>query len=156
MVSCIQLFALGLALWITPYFPYGETHGSQGVKPLLYRSNNSILTYSNLDLGIDPLIKAIGEGNSESLSQFFAPKLDLVLPNQEGGMNKNQAKEKLSSFFIVHKPKSFTLIHQGSAKGQSTKYLIGNLLAQNGTSYRVYLSYKESGNSIIIHSLRIE
>ena len=101
-----------------------------------------------------PIGKYIQQGDSESLSAWFANNLELDILGKTNDCSKVQATQIMKDFFVTYTPKSFTII-QKSGKAPM-KYAIGNLNA-GGETFRVTLfvkTQKESGNQI--QQLRIE
>ena len=101
-----------------------------------------------------PIGKYIQQGDSESLSAWFANNLELDILGKTNDCSKVQATQIMKDFFVTYTPKNFTIIHK-SGKAPM-KYAIGNLNA-GGETFRVTLfvkTQKESGNQI--QQLRIE
>ena len=101
-----------------------------------------------------PIGKYIQQGNSESLSAWFANNLELDILGKTSDCSKVQATQIMKYFFITYTPKNFSIIHK-SGKAPM-KYAIGNLNA-GGEIFRVTLfvkTQKEGGNQI--QQLRIE
>lgn len=101
-----------------------------------------------------PIGKYIQQGDSESLSAWFANNLELDILGKTSDCSKVQATQIMKDFFVTYTPKSFTIIHK-SGKAPM-KYAIGNLNA-GGETFRVTLFVKtqqNSGNQI--QQLRIE
>ncbi|MBQ7999497.1 MAG: DUF4783 domain-containing protein [Bacteroidales bacterium] len=101
-----------------------------------------------------PIGKYIQQGNSESLSAWFANNLELDILGKTSDCSKVQATQIMKDFFITYTPKNFSIIHK-SGKAPM-KYAIGNLNA-GGETFRVTLfvkTQKEGGNQI--QQLRIE
>ncbi len=101
-----------------------------------------------------PIGKYIQQGDSESLSAWFANNLELDILGKNSDCSKVQATQIMKDFFVTYTPKSFSIIHK-SGKAPM-KYAIGNLNA-GGETFRVTLFVKtqqNSGNQI--QQLRIE
>lgn len=101
-----------------------------------------------------PIGKYIQQGDSESLSAWFANNLELDILGKTSDCSKVQATQIMKDFFVTYTPKSFSIIHK-SGKAPM-KYAIGNLNA-GGETFRVTLFVKtqqNSGNQI--QQLRIE
>ena len=73
----------------------------------------------------------------------------------DGVYSKAQAKQIVNNFFNSHtpEPQGFSILHQGGKEG--AKYVIGNLITNNG-SFRVYFLLKKNNGKEYIHQLRIE
>lgn len=102
------------------------------------------------------IAKAIGNGDAMTLGQYFDETVEISILDQEDMYSKSQAVAKIKSFFDQVKPKSFSQVHQGASKGQDAQYSIGNLVASNGKTYRVYIYLKVSGNKSIIQEMRFD
>lgn len=98
---------------------------------------------------------ALAKGNATTIGTYFANNIELSLPGDEGVYDKAQAKTKLAAFFSKHTVSSFSEVHQGSSKGDSAKYFIGNLQTKQG-NFRVYMFIETAQNRYIIQELRIE
>lgn len=102
----------------------------------------------------DNLIKALKMGDSEKIAHHFGTSVNLSTPNNEGVYSKTQAQLILKKFFLKHPPSSFSIVHQGDSKNNSS-YMIGNLSAAKG-SFRTYILYKEADKKLTILELKIE
>ncbi len=101
------------------------------------------------------IIKAISEGDAAALGTHFDNNIDLTILHQQDILPRAKAVEQVSQFFAKNKPKSFNAVHQGSSKGNSSHYTIGDMPTASGT-FRVYLYYRASGDKAIIQEMRIE
>ncbi len=101
------------------------------------------------------ITKALKTGNAEDLSSYFDEDVELALIDDEDMYGKEEAKEKLSSFFSSNPPTSFTQVHKGTSKGEDSHYVIGDLVV-DGKTFRVYIYLEETEDSYIIQELRIE
>ncbi len=101
-----------------------------------------------------PIGKYIQQGDSESLSAWFASNLELDILGKTSDCSKVQATQIMKDFFVTYTPKSFTIVHK-SGKAPM-KYAIGNLNA-GGETFRVTLFVKtQQNNGNQIQQLRIE
>jgi len=100
---------------------------------------------------MDSISKALNRGDVESLSTFFDDNVEV----DDDFYNKSEAKDVVKKFFSKNPPKSFSLIHQGTSKGEDSRYFIGNLNAESGT-FRVYVYMKLSGSQSLIQELRFD
>ena len=100
-----------------------------------------------------PIGKYIQQGDSESLSAWFANNLELDILGKTNDCSKVQATQIMKDFFVNYTPKSFTIIHK-SGKAPLT-YAIGDLSA-GGEKFRItlFVMTQEKGNQI--QQLRIE
>ncbi|NQU52043.1 MAG: DUF4783 domain-containing protein [Bacteroidetes bacterium] len=101
------------------------------------------------------IILSLETGNSKILSDYFNQNVELVVLDNDNVYSKAQAKQIVNNFFNSHtpEPKGFSILHQGGKEG--AKYVIGNLITNNG-SFRVYFLLKKDGGKEYIHQLRIE
>ena len=100
---------------------------------------------------MDSISKALSRGDVESLATYFDENVEI----DDDFYDKSEAKNVVKKFFSKNPPKSFSLIHQGTSKGEDSKYFIGNLSAGNGT-FRVYVYIKLSGSKTLIQELRFD
>ena len=68
--------------------------------------------------------------------------------------SKSQAEMVLKSFFAAHKPKTFTIAHEGTSP-QGSKYFIASLTSASG-NYRTYVYAKTVKNELVIQEIRFE
>lgn len=103
----------------------------------------------------DEIILSLETGNSKVLSDYFNQNVELVVLENDNVYSKAQAKQIVNNFFSSHtpEPQGFSILHQGGKEG--AKYVIGNLITNNG-SFRVYFLLKKNGGKEYIHQLRIE
>lgn len=100
---------------------------------------------------MDTISKALSRGDVESLATYFDKNVEI----DDDFYDKSEAKNVVKKFFSKNPPKSFSLIHQGTSKGEDSKYFIGNLSAGNST-FRVYVYMKLSGSQTLIQELRFD
>ncbi|MEL6943693.1 MAG: DUF4783 domain-containing protein, partial [Bacteroidota bacterium] len=79
------------------------------------------------DNNLTHITEAISSGSAITLGEYFDDNVEIALLNEEDVYNKNQAVQKLENFFEQNQPKAFSQVHEGSSKGNSSKYCIGNL-----------------------------
>jgi len=100
---------------------------------------------------MDNISKALGKGDVETLSKFFDEDVEI-----DGDFfDKGEARDKVKKFFSKYPAKSFSMIHQGTSKGEDSKYFIGNLKAGTNT-FRVYVYMKIDNNQPRIQELRFD
>ena len=104
---------------------------------------------------IAPITKALSEGDAATLSNYLDNSVEITVLASQNVYDKAQATKALGDFFAKNKPRSFNAVHQGSSKGSSSHYTIGDLASASGT-YRVYLYYKSVGEKPVIQEIRIE
>ena len=100
---------------------------------------------------MDSISKALSKGDVESLSAYFDDNVEI----DDDFYDKREAKDVVKKFFSKHPAKSFSLIHQGTSKGEDSKYFIGNLNAGTST-FRVYVYMKLEGKKPRIQELRFD
>ncbi|MDD2583605.1 MAG: DUF4783 domain-containing protein [Bacteroidales bacterium] len=100
-----------------------------------------------------PISKYIQNGDSERLSAWFAPNLEVDVLGISNVCSRQQAKQILKEFFNEYSPKVFTIAYK-SGKA-SMKYAIGNLNA-GGNKFRVTLFVRIQKEGNYIQQLRIE
>ncbi len=104
---------------------------------------------------IAAVTKALSEGDASTLSNYLDNTVELTILASQNVYNKAQTTTVLNDFFAKNKPRLFNAVHQGSSKGSSSHYTIGDLSSATGT-YRVYLYYKSVGEKPVIQEIRIE
>lgn len=104
---------------------------------------------------LDAITAALGSGNVETLSKYFADNVQISIQDKEKMYSKTEAMEAVRTFFAGAKPQSFSEVHKGTSRGTSDQYCIGNLAATSGT-YRVYLYLKVNGSAITIQEIRLD
>lgn len=100
-----------------------------------------------------PISKYIQNGDSERLSAWFAPNLEIDVLGVSNVCSRQQAKQILKEFFNEYSPKTFSIDYK-SGKAPM-KYAIGNLNA-GGTKFRVTLFVRIQQTGNFIQQLRIE
>lgn len=96
---------------------------------------------------------AFKAGNAAELARYLNSTVELLLLDKEDFYRKNVAESVLKDFFAQYPVKDFIIKHQGSKN--DAFYAIGNLKTEK-TGFRVYLLLKKTGNSLLIHQIRIE
>lgn len=101
------------------------------------------------------ITKAIGKGDIETLAQYFDETVEICILDLEDLLDKDEAKAAIKSFFEKNKPNSFQVVHNGTSKGQDSKYFIGDLNT-NTSMFRVYVYMKNTSDSYLIQEIRFE
>ena len=101
------------------------------------------------------ITKAIGKGDIETLSKYFDESVEICILDLEDMLDKSEAKTAVQSFFKDHHPKSFEVMHDGTSKGQDSKYFIGDLITADAM-FRVYVYMKSTSDSYLIQEIRFE
>ncbi len=114
-----------------------------------------LMPVSFVQPNIAAVTKALSEGDAATLSNYLDNTVELTILASQNVYNKAQVTTVLNDFFAKNKPRSFNAVHQGSSKGSSSHYTIGDLSSTTGT-YRVYLYYKSVGEKPVIQEIRIE
>lgn len=104
---------------------------------------------------LDAISIALGAGDAEGLSKYFADNVEISIQDKEQTYNKTKATEVIRNFFGSNQPKSFTQVHKGTSRENSDQYCIGNLTGTAG-NYRVYLYLKVSGSTVSIQEIRFD
>lgn len=101
------------------------------------------------------ITKAIGSGDIETLSKYFDESVEICILELEDLMDKDEAKSEIKTFFEANNPKSFQVVHDGTSKGQDSKYFIGDLNTSD-SMFRVYVYMKSTSDSYLIQEIRFE
>lgn len=102
---------------------------------------------------INQIATAFKNGNASSLSGSMDSEVELILPSVNKKYPGNEAIKLLTGFFNQNKPSSFSVLHKAEKK--ESGFYVGKLTTSGG-EYRVNITYKGSGNALIIQSIRIE
>jgi hypothetical protein len=104
--------------------------------------------------GFDNVIVAFKAGDASAIAKNFEGNVEITIKTGGTSYSKGQAEMVLKSFFSAHKPKSFTVAHEGTSP-QGSKYFIGNLTTPTG-NYRTYVYAKTIKNELVIQEIRFE
>ena len=110
---------------------------------------------SQLTENISIITKALSDGDATTLGNYFDNSVELTILDAQDVMDKAKATETVKSFFSKNKPRAYNMVHQGTSKGSSSHYTIGDMQT-NSDNYRVYLYYKSAGDKVLIQEMRIE
>jgi hypothetical protein len=97
---------------------------------------------------------ALKSGDASSIARNFEGNVEITIKNGSTSYSKSQAEIVLKNFFATHKPKSFSISHQGTSP-EGSKYFIGKLSTSAG-NFRTYVYAKVSGSRMIIQEIRFE
>ena len=100
-----------------------------------------------------PISKYISQGESESLSAWFADNLDISIGPSSNNCSKSQARQIVKSFFETNPPRSFSISH--TAGKNNMKYAIGTLKT-GGETFLVTIFVNIEGSGYRIQHLKIE
>lgn len=98
-------------------------------------------------------VEAIRNADAEALSKCFNANVELTLLGSGNLYSKAQSTKILSDFFSSNPVTEFTVVHQGNK--QESGFVAGKLLSKS-KEYRVFYTYKLSGQQNLIHQIRIE
>lgn len=115
--------------------------------------SSALFSFTVLQSGKDDIVAALKSANTEQLTSYFAPNLDVKLPdgNELKGVAKAQATSLVKSYFSDNSITSCTITSQRENAG--TMYVTGKL---NGTnSYNITVMVKSNGDKFSIITLRI-
>ena len=101
------------------------------------------------------ITRALGAGDTEALASLMDSEVELSLIEEENLYSREQAKQKLASFFAANTPSGFSQMHQGSSKSDNAEYCIGNLATNNG-AFRVYIYVARQGERMVLQELRFD
>jgi hypothetical protein len=104
---------------------------------------------------ISVITKALSDGDAATIGNYFDANVEMTLVGTQNVYDKTQATNALKDFFNKNKPRAYSAVHQGTSKGSTSHYTIGDLTTAGG-NYRVYIYYKSSSGSIAIQEIRIE
>jgi hypothetical protein len=104
--------------------------------------------------GFDNIVTAFKNGDAAAVAKNFEGNVEITIKTGTTSYSKSQAEMVLKSFFAAHKPKTFTVAHEGTSP-QGSKYFIGNLTSAAG-NYRTYVYAKTLKNELVIQEIRFE
>jgi Domain of unknown function (DUF4783) len=97
------------------------------------------------------MVAAFKAGNAEKIAEYFGENVDLSIDGKQDLYSNSQAEQILKTFFSLHRPSDFKIIHKGKS-GQS-EYFIGEL--KSDKTYKVTLNSKPVSGGKKITSLTI-
>lgn len=100
--------------------------------------------------GISSAFKA---GDAAAVSGMMAEEVDMALPDASKRCGRAEAVSMLSAFFGSNKPASFSVVHHADKK--ESGFLVAKLKTSTG-EYRVNITYRAEGQTVMIQSIRIE
>ena len=104
--------------------------------------------------GFESIVTAFKNGDAAAVAKNFEGNVEITIKTGTTSYSKSQAELVLKSFFAAHKPKTFTVAHEGTSP-QGSKYFIGNLTSAAG-NYRTYVYAKTLKNELVIQEIRFE
>ena len=102
----------------------------------------------------DNIVKMFSAGNSNDISAYFNPSIQLTTPGKEGVYSKAQAKMILSDFFENNGPTGAKLKSKGNSDNGAQFVTID--LTTSSNNYKVNIFYRGTGPKLKIHELKIE
>ncbi len=99
------------------------------------------------------LVKALTEGDAETLSEYFHQSLEITILEKEYMSSQSQASRIMQNFFKEHPPSSFTVSFEGSK--EKSRYAIGKLHTEKG-DFRVNLFFMTQNDVDLIYFMSIE
>jgi hypothetical protein len=110
---------------------------------------------TDADKNLSIIQKALGEGDANTIGLYLDASVEIKLVDKQDMLDKAKATEALRGFFLKNKPRAFNTVHQGTSKGNSSHYTIGDLQTASG-NFRVYIYYKAASGNFAIQEIRIE
>jgi len=104
---------------------------------------------------MNEIAQAIKAGDANGLGRYMADPIELAILGSESNYSKAEAIQKLQAFFGQNKPMGFSQVHEGTSKGQGSKYCLGNLETSTKT-FRVYYLVTLEADTYKLQELRIE
>ena len=101
------------------------------------------------------ITQALGKGDTDALASMMDAEVELSILEDENLYSRDQARQKLATFFSANTPSGFSQMHQGSSKSDNAEYCIGNLATSNG-AYRVYIYVAKQGDRTVLQELRFD
>ena len=91
--------------------------------------------------------------DTEGIISMADMEIDLCLLDDQNIYNRDEAKQKLRSFFTAHQPVSCEAVHTGKSKERKSAYILGKMKTNDGSVYRVFV-YANARNKLM--ELRID
>ena len=104
--------------------------------------------------GFDNIVNGFKNGDAAAIAKNFEGNVEITIKTGSTSYSKGQAEMVLKSFFAAHKPKTFTIAHEGTSP-QGSKYFIASLSTANG-NYRTYVYAKTVKTELVIQEIRFE
>jgi hypothetical protein len=125
------------------------------LKPLLFAAFFCfILSIGASAQDFDNIVNGFKNGDASTIAKNFEGNVEITIKTGSTSYSKSQAEMVLKSFFAAHKPKTFTLAHEGTSP-QGSKYFIANLTSAAG-NYRTYVYAKTVKTELVIQEIRFE
>lgn len=119
---------------------------------LVFLVLNSFMLFSQT---IPTAVTALGKGDVAALVPLFDETIEICIDDVPDLYNKKEARVKLSTFFKMHKPISFSRKHAGDSRGKDSQYVIGDLKTSDKL-FRVYIYFKSVAGNKKIQELRFD
>jgi len=113
-----------------------------------------IFSFSARAQNFDNIVGAFKNGDASAIAKNFEGNVEITIKTGGTSYSKGQAEMVLKNFFNAHKPKTFTVAHDGTSP-QGSKYFIANLTTSAG-NYRTYVYAKTVKNELVIQEIRFE
>jgi Domain of unknown function (DUF4783) len=128
---------------------------STSLKPLLFTAFFCfILNIATPAQGFENIVNGFKNGDAAEVAKNFEGNVEITIKTGTTSYSKRQAEMVLKSFFAAHKPKTFTIAHEGTSP-QGSKYFIASLTSANG-NYRTYVYAKTVKTELVIQEIRFE
>lgn len=119
----------------------------------VFASNEDTL-YSDVSVAGNDIASAIRAGNASLLANWFAPTIELRVPEKNGSYSKTQAEMIMHDFFEKYPPDSFTITAEGTSAAYSL-YAIGVYVSGMKT-FKTYYLIRSTDAGITLHILKFE
>jgi Domain of unknown function (DUF4783) len=110
---------------------------------------------SNTVPNLSAVTKAISDGDAVALGSFCDANVEITILDNYNSYDRAAAVRVMSDFFAKNKPRTFSMVHQGSSKGSAVHYSIGDLQTVNG-NFRLSIYYKLNADKVLIQEMRLE
>ena len=101
------------------------------------------------------ILQPIKQNNIEALSPYWDNIVDLTIGSTDYTYDAKQVKLALEDFLSKNKPTQCSIVHTGTARDNSSYYLIGKLIAGSKT-YRIYILFRQKQDKYLIQECRFE
>jgi uncharacterized protein DUF4783 len=103
---------------------------------------------------IEDMSNAIKNNRVADIAKYFDNFVPVTINNNQAIYSRNQAEVVLRDFFDKNTPKDFNTQDNGSPDNTS-KFLIGNFNATNGSKFNVYILIKMKDGNYILQDIKL-
>ncbi len=103
-----------------------------------------------------PVFEALAKADLAALSNLLDDRVEICFDSKVQYLDKQATLNSIRNFLTQNPPKSCTPIHNGTAKGNASNYIIGTLVSTNGKNFRVFAFSSDRNDRKVIQELKID